>query len=82
MPRLKRVQTRKEPKKLLKTHKGSATGKLFSEEARLRLFQTRQMKEYIHAAANAPIPGYEHLKMEPLTPGTRVRPTQNSAMRP
>ena len=31
------------------------------DEARLRPFQTRQMKEYIHAAANAPIPGYEDL---------------------
>ena len=43
------------------------------DEARLRTFQTRQMKEYIHASANAPIPGYEHLEMEPLTPGTRPR---------
>jgi hypothetical protein len=44
------------------------------DEARLRTFQTRQMKEYIHAAANAPIPGYEHLEMEPVTPATRLRP--------
>ena len=34
------------------------------DEARLRTFQTRQMKEYIHAAANAPIPGYENAKKQ------------------
>jgi len=44
------------------------------DEARLRTFQTRQMKEYIHASANAPIPGYEHLEMEPVKPATRLRP--------
>src|ERR1700686_3530856 len=40
------------------------------DEARLRTFQTRQMKEYIHASANAPIPGYEHLEMESDAPCT------------
>ena len=44
------------------------------DEARLRTFQTRQMKEFVHAAINAPIPGYEHLEMEPVTPATRLRP--------
>lgn len=58
MPRLKRVQTRKEPKKLLKTHKGSATGKLFSEEARLRRAHAREIEELLHNAMTAPIPGY------------------------
>jgi hypothetical protein len=52
------------------------------DEARLRTFQTRQMKEFVHAAIDAPIPGYEHLKMEPITPDGRRRPAQNSAVRP
>ena len=43
------------------------------DEARLKSARGRQMEDFIHAAANAPIPGYEHLKMDPLSPGTRVR---------
>jgi hypothetical protein len=43
------------------------------DEARLRRFRGRQMEEFVHAAATAPIPGYEHLEMERLGPGTRPR---------
>jgi hypothetical protein len=43
------------------------------DKAKLRRLQARQMEEMIHAAATAPIPGYEHLKMERLGPGARPR---------
>ena len=34
------------------------------DEARLRTFQTRQMKESVQAALNAPLPGYENAKKQ------------------
>ena len=34
------------------------------DEARLRRFQGRQTEEMVHAAANAPIPGYENAKKQ------------------
>ena len=43
------------------------------DEARLRRFRGREMEEFVHAAATAPIPGYEHLKMERLGPGAGPR---------
>ena len=34
------------------------------DEAKLRRFQGRQMEEMVHAAVNAPIPGYENAKKQ------------------
>src|ERR1700686_1094673 len=51
-------------------------------EANSRRARGRQMEDFIHAAANAPIPGYKGVEMELDEPRTRLRPTQNSAMRP
>jgi len=34
------------------------------DEAKLRRFRGRQMEEFVHAAANAPIPGYENAKKQ------------------
>jgi hypothetical protein len=43
------------------------------DEAKLRRFHGREMEEMIHAAATAPIPGYEHLEMERIAPVPRLR---------
>jgi len=51
-------------------------------EANSRRARGRQMEDFIHAAANAPIPGYKGVEMQLDEPRTRLRATQNSAMRP
>ena len=48
------------------------------DEARLRTFQTRQMKEFVHTALNAPIPGYEDRKFG-KEPSAEVRTTTKTA---